>query len=535
MVGDLRAEVGAGEVPFVAGELGEFLRRETKAGQPSFWPIVNEQINALPKHVRHAAAVSSQGLKHKGDEVHFDSAGLREFGRRYAAAMLKLQGKVPQKTGSAGRPNILFIVADDLGWRDVGWHGSTFQTPTLDKLVREGVELDRHYVQPVCSPTRTALLSGRWTSRWGSHVLSPTNLRAFPPGTITLASALQQCGYETHIAGKWHLGSKPEWGPNHYGFDHSYGSLNGAVDPWTHKYRKGPYEDTWHRDLQRLDEEGNATELVGKEVVQWIRQKKSPWLIYVPFHAVHIPVDAPDEYKRRYEGIKFHDDPVKDESLRRLAAMVSQLDAKVGQFLAALGETGQRENTLIVFTSDNGGKTKGGKNPYVGDVADSPVLSSNAPLRGEKASLFEGGVRVAAFANWPGKLTPGKLTAPLHAADWMPTLTALAGWNGVANAQFDGIDAWPLLTGEQKQPTPRTIYIPLPRAAAVLHDGWKLISSQKATGTQNQLFNVTADPSEQHNLAAEQPQRLARLLERLRELRQGDVTGIPADLQGFKP
>src|SRR5215213_5300830 len=124
-----------------------------------------------------------------------------------------------------GKPNILLIVADDLGWADVGWHGGKFKTPHLDQLVRKGVELDRHYVQPVCSPTRTALLSGRWTSRFGPHALSPTNRRVFPLGTVTLASALKQCGYTTHLAGKWHLGSRPEWGPNHYGFDHSYGSL----------------------------------------------------------------------------------------------------------------------------------------------------------------------------------------------------------------------------------------------------------------------------------------------------------------------
>src|SRR5512137_69396 len=187
------------------------------------------------------------------------------------------------------KPNILLIVADDLGWADVGWHGGKFKTPHLDKLVREGVELDRHYVQPVCTPTRTALMSGRWTSRWGPHVLSPCNLRAFPPGTVTLATALKQCGYATHLAGKWHLGSRLEWAPNHYGFDHSYGSLAGAVDPWEHTYRKGPYMITWHRDGKLVDESGNATELVARQVGEWIRARRAPWFIYVPFQAVHIP------------------------------------------------------------------------------------------------------------------------------------------------------------------------------------------------------------------------------------------------------
>ena len=198
---------------------------------------------------------------------------------------------------AAEKPNILLIVADDLGWRDVGWHGGPFQTPVMDQLVREGLELDQHYVQPVCTPTRTALMSGRYPSRFGPHALAPSNLRALPPGTETMASALQSIGYETHVAGKWHLGSRPEWGPNHYGFDHSYGSLSGAVDPWTHKYRKGVYEDTWHRDGVIFHEEGNATELIAGQVVKWIGEKRAPWFIYVPFHAVHIPVDAPAKYK----------------------------------------------------------------------------------------------------------------------------------------------------------------------------------------------------------------------------------------------
>jgi arylsulfatase A-like enzyme len=203
---------------------------------------------------------------------------------------------------SPAAPNILLIVADDLGWADVGWHGSALKTPHMDALVREGVELDRHYVQPVCTPTRATLMSGRWTSRIGPHVLMPSNLRAFPPGTITLAGALKACGYQTYLSGKWHLGSKPEWGPNHYGFDHSYGSLAGAVDPWAHTYRPGPYLQSWHRDEVLIEEAGNATELVAAQAVTWIQRARAPWFIYVPFQAVHIPIDAPEAYKQLYAG-----------------------------------------------------------------------------------------------------------------------------------------------------------------------------------------------------------------------------------------
>jgi len=228
------------------------------------------------------------------------------------------------------RPNILLIVADDLGWGDVGWHGGFGKTPHLDRLVAEGVELDRHYVQPVCTPTRAALLTGRYPGRFGPHVIAPSNRRALPRGTATLASVLRSAGYATFQTGKWHLGSRPEWGPNQCGFDHSYGTLTGAADPWTHKYRRGPYEDTWHRDGDRLDEDGNATEFVAAEAVRRIREgaglrdvagDRRPWLLYVAFHAVHTPVDAPEAFKRLYDGVRFDPDPARHDSRLRLAAI----------------------------------------------------------------------------------------------------------------------------------------------------------------------------------------------------------------------
>ena len=341
------------------------------------------------------------------------------------------------------RPNILLIVADDLGWADVGWHGGFGKTPHMDKLVRTGVELDQHYVQPVCTPTRAALMSGRCPGRFGPQALSPSNLRAMPLGTTTLASALKSVGYRTHLAGKWHLGARPEWIPNAYGFDSSYGTLTGAADPWTHKYRKGnPYEDTWHRDGKLFREEGNATELVAAEALKRITQGgEQPWFMYVPFHAVHTPVDAPAEYKKLYDGVKFHDDPVKHESRLRMAAMVSQLDAKVGAFVAALERTGQREKTLIVFTSDNGG-IESLQNAYVGDVPHSPFNSENDPLRGQKNTLYEGGTRVCAFAHWSGKLKPSKIAAPLYVGDWLPTLASLTGFQSAQDPKWDGLDRW---------------------------------------------------------------------------------------------
>jgi len=431
--------------------------------------------------------------------------------------------------GDETRPNILLIVADDLGWGDVGWHGGFGKTPNLDRLVREGIELDQHYVQPVCTPTRTALMTGRYPGRFGPHALAPSNLRALPMGTVTLASALQSLGYRTCQVGKWHLGSRGEWGPNHYGFDHSYGTLTGAADPWTHKYRHGPYEDTWHRDGERLDETGNATELVAAEAMRFLQQRRRPWFLYVAFHAVHTPVDAPDQYKRLYDGVEFHSDPEKQDSRLRLAAEISQVDAKVGEFVAALERTGQRENTLIVFTSDNGG-IESLRNAYVGDVGDSPLNSENNPLRGQKDTLYEGGVRVCAFANWPGRLAAHKHATAIHAVDWFPTIAHVAGYRPPRDLQWDGVDQWPALQGRAAAAEPRTIYIAHKRGQALRSGDWKLIVH--ANG-QPELFNLAVDPYEKRNLAASQPERVAEMHRLLADEQSKDDPVLPVDLAGL--
>ena len=429
------------------------------------------------------------------------------------------------------RPNVLLIVADDLGWSDVGWHGGFGNTPHMDKLVRTGVELDQHYVQPVCTPTRVALMSGRCPGRFGPQALSPSNLRAMPLGTTTLASALKSVGYRTHLAGKWHLGARPEWIPNAYGFDTSYGTLTGAADPWTHKYRKGnPYEDTWHRDGKLFREEGNATELIATEALKRITQGgKQPWFMYVPFHAVHTPVDAPTEYKKLYDGVKFHEDPVKHESRLRMAAMITQLDAKIGAFVAALERTGQREKTLIIFTSDNGG-IESLENAYVGDVPHSPFNSENDPLRGQKNTLYEGGIRVCAFASWPGRLKPSKITAPLYVGDWLPTIAGVTGFQSAQDPKWDGLDRWKVLTGEDATPAPRTIYISHAQGRSVRLGDWKLIAMNKG---KPQLFNIRADPNEQNDLATKEPTRLEEMRALLAAEFAKDNKLMPADLKGL--
>jgi arylsulfatase A-like enzyme len=428
------------------------------------------------------------------------------------------------------KPNILFIVADDLGWSDVGWHGGFAKTPHMDRLVKEGVELDQHYVQPVCTPTRVSLMSGRYPGRFGPHALAPSNLRAMPQGTVTVASMLKSLGYTTVQSGKWHLGARTEWGPNAFGFDHSYGTLTGAADPWTHKYRTGEYEDTWHRDGKFFHEEGNATELVAKEAIKRIEEKKTPWFIYVPFHAVHTPVDTPDEYKKLYDGVIFDADPAKQDSRLRMAAMVSQLDAKIGQLVEVLERTGQRENTLIVFTSDNGG-IESLKNAYVGEVADSPLNSENDPLRGQKNTLYEGGTRVCAFANWPGILHPQKFTTAMHGVDWMPTIATVVGYESKEDLQWDGVSQWLAFKGARIMPRPRHIYIAHRSGDASLRfQDWKLILRAKG---KNELFNIAEDPYETKDLAQTNPDKVKELAQLLKAEKAKDNPKLPADLEGL--
>lgn len=455
----------------------------------------------------------------------------RQVNRAVAALLVVLMHVVVTTAIIAAEPpNILLIVADDLGWSDVGWHGGPYKTPHMDELVRTGVELDQHYVQPVCTPTRTALLSGRYPGRFGPQALAPSNLRAMPPGTVTLAVALKSLGYATYQTGKWHLGSRQTWGPNHYGFDHGYGTLTGAADPWTHKYRPGPYEDTWHRNGQRLDETGNATELVAAQAERHIRQAQQPWLVYVPFHAVHTPVDAPDEYKRLYDGVRFHADLEKHDSRLRLAAMVSQLDAKIGQLTVAVNETKQRENTLIVFTSDNGG-IESLQNAYAGEVGHSPLNSENDPLRSEKNTLYEGGIRVCAFANWPGRLACGKFTAPMHAVDWFPTLAGLAGYVPSHDLHWDGIDQWPAMSGASAANEDRLIYIAMQNGGRALRqNGWKLIVPRRGP---HELYHLADDPYEKRDLAEAEPATAERLRQLLNQQAALDEPNVPADLAGL--
>jgi len=400
------------------------------------------------------------------------------------------------------RPNIVILVADDLGWADVGYHGSSIRTPNIDRLQSRGVELDFHYVAPMCTPTRTALLTGRYWSRFGNT--KPSNERVLPWDTMTLAKALKGAGYRTAISGKWHLGSKPEWGPRKFGFDQSYGSLAGGINPWNHLYKHGPYTRTWHRNDKLIEEEGHVTDLLTSEAVRFIKEKKKdPFFLYVPFTAVHTPFDEPPKWFDRVIHV--------EAERRQYVACAEHMDDGIGQILEALDEEGKTENTLVIFFSDNGGTNGDDSSRYPDTKPKGKIKGLNTPLKGWKKQVYEGGIRVPAIAHWPGKLSPGKVSNPTHVVDWMPTICALARCKFEKDLRWDGINLWPLLNGKDKKKNPdRILYCKgVNGTSSALHRWpWKLIMDKDKA----QLFNLNVDPTEKKDLAQVHSDKVRELL-----------------------
>ncbi|MCA9194620.1 MAG: sulfatase-like hydrolase/transferase [Planctomycetales bacterium] len=413
----------------------------------------------------------------------------------------------------AGPTNIVFIMADDLGWADVGFHGGNAPTPFLDKMCAEGLELTHHYVAPVCSPTRTGLMTGRFWSRFG--VVSPQNERALPWETTTLATALKSVGYQTCLIGKWHLGSTPTEGPNHFGFDHSYGSLAGGVSPWNHRYKQGPFTETWHRNEMLIAEPGHVTDLLRKEAISWLESHSNkPFFMYVPFTAVHLPVKEPIEWVNKVP------DSIQGEVSRHYAASIMHLDDAVKQIVNTLERLGVRDNTLIVFTSDNGGSTAENNDlKYPDDNCPNGVLpGNNLPLRGQKGTLYEGGIRVPTIVSWRGA-KPGKIDEPMHITDWMPTFCELANYSPTRSLGWDGESVLSVLQVHSGLPE-REFYSVAPgwRGQALRVGEWKLIKSD----SQIELFNLKSDPSESKNVASENGELLEKMKLKLEEIAMRD-------------
>ena len=415
---------------------------------------------------------------------------------------------------SAEKPDIVFIVADDLGYNDVGFAGGKeIKTPNLDKLAAGGTVLKQFYVQPVCSPTRAALMTGRYPMRYGMQVgvIRPWAKYGLSLDEQLLPEGLRTAGYSTVILGKWHLGSFDKaYFPTARGFDHHYGHLFGALDYFTHM-RDGQLD--WYRDGEPLKEEGYSTHLIAKEADRVIKAqpKNKPLFLYVPFNAVHSPHQVPDSYKEPYSKLP--------EPRRTYAGMLAAMDEAVGKIVAAIDETGRRKNTLFVFTSDNGG-------PAPGKVTD------NTPYRAGKGTLFEGGVRVCAFAAWDKHIKAGSsVNEPIHIVDWYPTLLKLTGAKVKQKLPLDGRDAWPTIAKGKKTPHEEILLNTTPYNGAIRVGDWKLvmggdhtevdgeplelkIAKKRAKKTERapvELFNLREDPSENNNVAAKNPEKVKEL------------------------
>ncbi len=428
--------------------------------------------------------------------------------------------------GQARRPNILYLLADDLGWADVGYHGSEIRTPNLDRLARDGVELDQHYVCPMCTPTRASLLTGRHPGRFGRHATEPSNAPVLPDGYGTLASALRNAGYATGLFGKWHLGSHPRFGPNRYGFDYAYGSLAGGVDPYSHRYKEGEYSHTWHRNGQLIRERGHVTDLIVEEALQWMEAQAQPWFCYVPFTAVHLPIKAPEEWIDAYCDRIFDPDPARDRSFKLYAAYASHMDHAIGRLIESLHRTLQVDDTIVVFASDNGAIPDAKTDTihqYPGRQEELPRLGSNLPLRGQKAQLYEGGIRTPAVVSWPGTLRPAVVRQPIQVVDWMPTFAGLTGAATASDPRWDGRDVWPLLTGAASAEPDRTLFWNFRgnEFGARIGD-LKLRTDGALRPERTELFDLAVDPGERRNLFREAPARAADLLDLIRQERELD-------------
>lgn len=440
------------------------------------------------------------------------------------------------------KPNIIAILTDDQGLMDIGYlNPGKVYTPNMDKLAADGAVFDQCYSMPQCTPTRVAMLTGRYPGRFGNRQLAANNETNLPPGTPTIASLLKAQGYTTHLAGKWHLATDPAAGPNHFGFDSSYGSLAGAVGMYDHRYRPGPVAITWHRDHEIIagHEDGvHATDLIANEAVRVIESAAQPFFLYLPFHAPHTPLDErgkfidrptqldPENPKRwlNEDEIGWFNDPKgiiqkePDPEKRLLLATVHHLDHAIGEIVAALDRTGRRKDTLILFTSDNGPQVSWPGNAYPDDLK---LKSANQPLpiRGKKQDVWEGGIRVPGFANWPGRITPKRIKAPVHVIDWLPSLLAIAGGTPDVSLKLDGINFAPALFEENSSAIPAVrdlywIWGGDPNRRAIRRGDWKIVRYAKgepSTASSWQLFNLADDPKEQSNLAAKHPEILEAL------------------------
>ena len=449
------------------------------------------------------------------------------------------------------KPNILILIADDLGWNDVGYHGSKIATPNINQIAADGVELDRFYVQPTCSPTRAALMTGKSPISLG--VIRPINKNAaigLPLEEKLLPEYLGEMGYQRFLVGKWHLGNKTQSQlPNARGFEHSYGSLTGGVGYWN-KVHGGGYD--WHRNGQVAREKGYVTHLLVKEVRSLLkaRDKTRPNFMYVAFQAPHLPNEAPKKTIEKYKNL------TKERAIH--AAMVDELDQAIGQIINAYEDQGILKNTIVFFMSDNGGLVPPSSNPkehsktqhlaltlasILGRPAPSfPVpgieffisnfldgASDNSPLAGGKTMAREGGVRVPAAIRFPEKLIVEKYGSPFTVSDVLPTLFEAIGEEGRIPLSLQGKSQWKGLNGGLSE-KPDYVVADLIDGFSIYHWPWKLINNEQV-----ELYQIMKDPLEQRNLASTHPNIVTDLRQRLANWQYQPDSGIPWSDVFFDP
>ena len=436
---------------------------------------------------------------------------------RRGLSLLSLLVAVTSAAGTARaanpKPHVVHIVADDLGWKDVGFNGcSDIRTPNLDALAAGGAKLTQFYVQPMCTPTRAALLTGRYPFRYGlqTAVIPSVSTYGLDTAEWLLPQCLKEAGYKIAIVGKWHLGhADRKYWPKQRGFDYQYGAMIGELDYFTHD-EHGVLD--WFRNNEPVKEEGYTTTLLGTDAAKLIagHDPETPLYLYLAFNAPHTPYQAPKQYVERYAAIQ-------EPTRRTYAAMVTCLDDEIGRVVRALDARGMRDHTLILFHSDNGGTRNAMFAGVMADMSKVKIPCDNGPCREGKGTLYEGATRVCALANWPGRIKPGAVDALVHAVDIYPTLAALAGASTAKCKPLDGHDVWGALA--EGKPSPRTeiVYNVEPFRAAVRQGQWKMVW-RTLLPSNVELFDLSRDPSESNNLASSQPEKVRDMQQRLEAL-----------------
>lgn len=425
---------------------------------------------------------------------------------KLTAVFTLLRLLAPSVSEAALKPHVIMIIADDLGYADVGYHGSDILTPAIDALAAQGAKLERLYALPFCTPTRASIMTGRYPFRYGLQTAAIPADGAYGLDTdeYLLPQMLKKAGYRTAIVGKWHLGHADEkYWPLTRGFDYQYGPLVGEVDYYTHS--TGGKMD-WYENQAPLAEEGYATRLLGRKAVQILTEHdpKVPLFLYLAFTAPHAPYQVPEVYEDKYPEIE-------DPTRRAYAGMVTAMDDEIAQVLSALERKGMRKDAFIIFISDNGGNRTA---MFSGesDVSDVTLPASNAPFRGGKGTILEGGTRVVGLVNWPGQIQPGIITDPIHVVDFLPTITGLADAPVKESKTLDGVDQWPVLSGKGGPVRTEMIYNIEPYRAAASKGKWKLILKAGIPMAAT-LYDLSNDSAEENNLADQHPDIAAGLQE----------------------